>query len=115
MQVQVAIGANHHFEVREALLVYRENHTSFITKHEAIAHRDAPPTLGPAQPLTDAFVESLVRSLGGSIAAEVLPENILSKGDRMEQPSPQNEESVLADLPPISLYREIGAGRTSQL
>ena len=44
MQVQVAIGANHHFELREALLVYRDNHTSFITRHEATVHKDAPPT-----------------------------------------------------------------------
>ncbi len=46
MQVQVAIGMNHHFELREALPVYRDNHTSFITRHDAIARKDAPPTLG---------------------------------------------------------------------
>jgi hypothetical protein len=74
---------SHHFELRGALPVYRDNHTSFITRHDAIARKDAPPTLGPAQPLTNAFAESLVRSLGGSVAAEVLPENTLSKGDRM--------------------------------
>src|SRR5271156_6324185 len=83
MQVQVSIGANHHFELREALLVYRDNHTSFITRHEAIVQKDAPPTLGPAQPLTVAFVESLVRSLSGSSDAEVLPESVLAKSDRM--------------------------------
>ena len=107
MQVQVAIGANHHFELREALLVYRDNHTSFITKHEAIAYKDASPTLGPAQPLTVAFVESLVCSLGGSVAAEVLPENVLSKGDRMiawwtpaqrRQMFYENSEGKAADL-----------------
>jgi PRTRC genetic system protein B len=107
MQVQVAIGANHHFELREALLVYRDSHTSFITRHEATVRKDAPPTLGPAQPLTVAFVESLARSLGGSVAAEVLPENILSKGDRMivwwtpaqrRQMFYRNSEGKAADL-----------------
>jgi hypothetical protein len=42
-----------------------------------------PPTLGPAQPLTMAFVESLVRSIGGESRAEVLTENVLAKTDRM--------------------------------
>jgi PRTRC genetic system protein B len=107
VQIQVAIGANHHFELREALLVYRDNHTSFITRHEATVRKDAPPSLGPAQPLTVAFVESLVRSLGGSVAAEVLPETILSKGDRMivwwtpaqrRQMFYENSEGKAADL-----------------
>jgi hypothetical protein len=36
-----------------------------------------------AQPLTVTFVESLVRSLHGNSTAEVLPENVLAKCDRM--------------------------------
>ena len=83
MQVHVSIGENHRFELREALLVYGDRQKSFVTRHEVAMQKDAPPTLGPAQPLTIAFVESLVRSLSGSSAAEVLPENILAKGDRM--------------------------------
>jgi PRTRC genetic system protein B len=83
MQVQIAIGENHRFELREALLVYYGNQITFITKHEVTAQQNAAPTLGPAQPLTVAFVESLVRSLGGGAAAEVFPENILAKSDRM--------------------------------
>jgi PRTRC genetic system protein B len=83
MQVHLSIGENHRFELREALLVYRESHASFITRHDVTASKDAPPTLGPAQPLTVAFIESLIRSLGGSIQAEVLPANILAKTDRM--------------------------------
>ena len=62
----MAIGENHRFELREALLLYYGNQTTFITKQ-----------------LTVAFVESLVRSLGGGAAAEVFPENILAKSDRM--------------------------------
>jgi hypothetical protein len=83
MQVQIAIGENHRFELREALLVYYGNQTTFVTKHEVTPQQNASPTLGPAQPLTVAFVESLVRSLGGGAVAEVFPENILAKSDRM--------------------------------
>jgi hypothetical protein len=83
MQVQIAIGENHRFELREALLVYYGNQTTFITKHEVTTQQTTAPTLGPAQLLTVAFVESLVRSLWGGTAAEVFPANILAKSDRM--------------------------------
>ena len=83
MQVQIAIGENHRFELREALLVYYGNQATFITKHAVKTQKNTTPALGPAQPLTVAFVESLVRSLGGGAAAEVFPENILAKSDRM--------------------------------
>jgi PRTRC genetic system protein B len=83
MQVHVSIGENYRFELHEALLVYRDRQSSFITRHDLTARKDAPPTLGPAQPLTVAFIESLVHSLGGCVQAEVLPENILAKADRM--------------------------------
>ena len=63
MKIHVSIGENHHFELREALLVYRDRQSSFITRHDVTAQKDAPPTLGPAQPLTVAFIESMVRSL----------------------------------------------------
>jgi PRTRC genetic system protein B len=84
MNVGIAIGENHRFELREALLVYTENrNATFITRHAVTLRTDGPPTLGPAQPLTVAFVESLVRSLGGETNAEVLPENVLTRTERM--------------------------------
>ncbi len=83
MQVHLSIGENHRFELNEALLIYRDRQNSFITRHDVTARKDAPPILGPAQPLTVAFIESLVRSLGGSVQAEVLPANVLAKADRM--------------------------------
>jgi len=46
-------------------------------------HKGGPPTLEAAQPLTLGFVESLVRSLWGGSLAEVLPANVLAKGDRL--------------------------------
>ncbi len=83
MKVEVEIGQVHRFELREALLIYREGRRSFITRHEVLAQKQGPPLLGAAQPLTTAFVENLAESLGGSAAAEVLSENILAKSDRM--------------------------------
>jgi PRTRC genetic system protein B len=83
MQVHVSIGDNHRFELHEALLVFRDRQNSFITRHDVTARKEAAPTLGPAQPLTMAFFESLVRSLSGSVQAEILPANILAKADRM--------------------------------
>jgi PRTRC genetic system protein B len=83
MKVEVEIGQTYRFELREALLIYREGRRSFITRHDVLAQKHGPPALGVAQPLTTAFVEALVESLGGSAAAEVLPENVLAKSDRM--------------------------------
>ncbi len=83
MKVEIAIGEMHRFELRDALLIYRENRRSFITRHEVTTQKQGPPVLGPAQPLTTAFVEDLAESLSGSAAAEILPENVLSKTDRM--------------------------------
>jgi PRTRC genetic system protein B len=83
MKVEVAIGEVHRFELREALLIYRESQRSFITWHSIEGRKQGPPVLGPAQPLTTGFLENLAESLGGSAAAEVLPESVLAKSDRM--------------------------------
>src|SRR5258708_3730836 len=83
MKVEVAIGEVHRFELREALLIYRESQRSFITLHSIEGRKQGPPVLGPAHPLTTGFLENLAESLGGSAAAEVLPENVLAKSDRV--------------------------------
>ena len=83
MQVHISIGENQRFELREALLIYGDRRRSFVTRHQVTIHKEGPPTLGSAQPLTLGFLESLVRSLSGSSTAEILPENVLAKGDRM--------------------------------
>jgi PRTRC genetic system protein B len=83
MEINVSIGENHRFELREALLVYGDRQRSFVTRHPVTLHQDGPPTLEPAQPLTLGFVESLVRSLWGGSSAEVLPENVLAKADHL--------------------------------
>src|ERR1035441_2269800 len=107
MQVHVSIGENHRFELHEALLVYRDRQSSFITRHDVTARKDASPMLGPAQPLTVAFIESLTRSLSGSVQTEVLPANVIAKADRMivwwtpakrRQMFYENSERKAADL-----------------
>lgn len=83
MKVEVSIGQMHRFELRDALLIYRENRRSFITWHPVTAQKQGPPSLGPAWPLTTAFMEDLAESLSGGLTAEVLPQNVLAKTDRM--------------------------------
>lgn len=83
MKVEITIGEMHRFELRDALLIYRENRRSFITWHTVTAQPQGPPILGPAQPLTTAFIEDLAESLSGGAVAEVLSENVLAKTDRM--------------------------------
>ena len=83
MEVQISIGENHRFELREALLIYGDRQGSFVTRHRVALREGAAPTLEPAQPLTLGFVESLARSLWGSASAEVLPESVLAKSDRL--------------------------------
>jgi PRTRC genetic system protein B len=83
MKVEVSIGEMHRFELSDALLIYRENRRSFITWHTVTAQKQGPPVLGPAQPLTTAFVEDLAVSLSGGARAEVLPKHVLAKTDRM--------------------------------
>jgi PRTRC genetic system protein B len=86
MRVGVEIGETKKYQLKEALLVYEgSNNECFVSRH-AVSQTNAgggTPILLPAQPLTKAFLESLVLSLGGSSEDEVLPPNILAKGHRM--------------------------------
>ena len=91
MQVNVSIGQNHHFALREALLIYRstENQNgsfgnTFITHHEVNAENCAKqPTLGPAMTLTIEFVQSLFQALGGRVEAEFLPASVIARTERL--------------------------------
>jgi hypothetical protein len=84
VEIETAIGENYHFALHDALLVYRgRSNTSFVTRHEIMEQNGASPILGPAQPLTLSFIDSLVRSVRGNTKAEILPDNILAKTDRM--------------------------------
>jgi len=91
MQVNVSIGQNHHFALREALLIYRSTEhqngsfgNTFITHHEVNAdNRAKQPTLGPAKTLTIEFVQSLVQALGGRVQAEFLPVSVIARTERL--------------------------------
>ncbi|MBN9615120.1 MAG: hypothetical protein BGO25_10325 [Acidobacteriales bacterium 59-55] len=89
MQVGINIGQNRHFELREALLIYHSTgHRSwnlggsFVSHHEVTANKGQRPELGPAKPLTVGFLQSLVKSLGGHIPVEYLPDTIIARSDR---------------------------------
>ena len=91
MQVSVSIGQNHHFALREALLIYRSSEhryshfgDTFITHHEIDQGEGVrQPRLGPAKPLTIEFVHSLVQELGGRVQAEFLPQNVIARTERL--------------------------------
>jgi len=114
MQVGINIGQNRHYELREALLIYRstghrnwDRGSSFVTHHMITADNGTRPELGAAKPLTDGFLRSLVRSLGAMVAAEFFPENILARTEQMVTwwtPAQsrtmffENTEEILSDL-----------------
>jgi PRTRC genetic system protein B len=86
MHVSVEIGETRRYQLKEALLIYEgSNNGCFVSRHPVSKSNGGPgtPVLLPAQPLTKAFLESLVVSLGGGADDEVLPPNILAKGNRM--------------------------------
>lgn len=89
MHVSVSIGQNRHFELREALLIYHskerrqwESGSTFVTHHPVTINGSKKPELGPANPLSIDFVQSLMHSLGGQIPVEFLPDTILARTDR---------------------------------
>ena len=97
--MHASIGDNHRYKLREALLNYRDNQASFITRHDVTVRKDATPTLGPAQPLTVAFIESLVRWLGGRPAAQLLRRRSAGPSGVFHQPDPCLERPGNAGVP----------------
>lgn len=114
MQVGINIGQNRQYELREALLIYhldshrqRNRGGSFVTHHLITGEKGKRPELGPAKPLSQSFLRSLVKSLGGTVPAEFLPENILARTEEMvawwtpAQPRTmffENTEQILSDV-----------------
>ncbi|MFC5862074.1 PRTRC system protein B [Acidicapsa dinghuensis] len=89
MHVSLEIGQNRHFELREALLIYHstdrhywEMGNTFVTHHPVATKGTKKPELGPANPLTVDFLQSLLHSLGGQIPIEFLPDNVMARTDR---------------------------------
>ena len=79
MDVHVRIGDNRIFALKQAVLVYQEGNRAFATLHEVRSRSDGPSYLCAGQSVTTGFLETLAKGLGASMAAEVLPENVLAR------------------------------------
>lgn len=87
MYVGISIGQSHHYELSDALLLYKSKENlygrgpGFYVTHHAVGVVDdsCVPKLGPAKPLRLNFVESLVQNLGGYLEVEFLPENVIAR------------------------------------
>lgn len=80
MDCSVYLGGPSQFELRGAILVYSGGQPSsgvFASWHEVDGETTIAPRLGPAVPLTTAFLRELSRGLGAMTRPEVLPENVL--------------------------------------
>jgi PRTRC genetic system protein B len=83
VNVHLAIGTNHHFVLRDALLIYEESGAAFVTRHEIKIDQSKQPTLGPAQALTPKFLKTLLEGLGRKTKVAVLPERVVAHTDEM--------------------------------
>ena len=79
MDVHVRIGDNRIFALKQAVLVYQEGNRAFATLHEVKSRPDGPSYLCAGQSVTTGFLETLAKGLGASMAADVLPENVLAR------------------------------------
>jgi len=80
MDCSVYLGGPSQFELRGAILVYSGDQTSsgaFASWHDVDGDTTSAPRLGPAVPLTTAFLRQLSRGLGAMTRPEVLSENVL--------------------------------------
>ena len=85
MQTQISIGSNRNFSLSQALLIYKgdSHREAFVTLHQVGKQAHCPPTLGPAETLTQGFLDSLIHAVGGNPAVEVLPESVLARTQQM--------------------------------
>lgn len=83
MDVRVRIGDNRIFTLKQAVLIYQEGSRAFATVHEVKHAPDQAPYLCAGQSVTTGFLETLTKGLGASMAAEVLPENVLARTPEM--------------------------------
>ncbi len=83
MDAHVVTGDSYSLELRHAVLVYADQHRAFATLHEVDTQEEGAPLLGPARPLTLAFLRELAQGLGSQVAAEILPANVLARTPEM--------------------------------
>ena len=79
MNAHVRIGDNRIFSLKHAVLVYHEGNRAFATLHEVKSQPDGPPYLCAGQSVTTGFLEVLTKGLGASMAAEILPGNVVAR------------------------------------
>lgn len=79
MNIQVRIGDNRTFGLKQAVLLYQEGSRAFATLHEVKYRPNEAPYLCPGQSVTTGFLETLSKGLGASMGAEVLPEHVLAR------------------------------------
>jgi hypothetical protein len=79
MDVHVRIGDNRIFTLKRAVLLYQEGSRAFATLHEVKHRSDQASYLCAGRSVTTGFLETLAKGLGASMAAEVLPENVLAR------------------------------------
>ena len=83
MDAHVEIGQSYNFELRHAVLVYGDQHHAFATLHEVAKQEEGAPMLGPALPLSLAFLRELAQGLGSQVAPEILPASVLARTPEM--------------------------------
>jgi len=83
MDAHVEICQSHNLELRHAVLVYGDQHHAFATLHEVAKQEEGAPMLGPALPLSLAFLRELAHGLGSQVAPEVFPTNVLARTPEM--------------------------------
>jgi len=82
MQTHLSIGRNHRFELHEALLIYRDRQSSFITRHDVIASKTRrPPSAARTAHRSIHRVSDAIPQR--SVQAEVLPNEHSGQGGRM--------------------------------
>src|SRR5579864_2166225 len=79
MNVHLRVGDNRIFSLKQAVLLYQEGSRAFATLHEVKRSPNGSPYLCAGQSVTTGFLETLAKGLGASMAAEVLPENVLAR------------------------------------
>ena len=80
MDCGIYLGGPSQFELRGAILVYsggKASNGAFASWHDVDGDTSGTPRLGPAAPLTTAFLRELSRGLGAMTRPELLPDNVL--------------------------------------
>ena len=93
--------------------MYQDGSRAFATLHEVKWQPNEAPYLCAGQSVTTGFLETLAKGLGASMAAEVLPENVLARTPELmawwsrargtggrEKPRMVRGEGILTSAPP---------------